>query len=198
MSGIRVAAHLRELERASPRLLLKAMDNSGQRSSAGAAATRRSLPAGRFPYADGGTTFVILFDPTTHLPAAIRTRDDDNIAGDSNYDLVLGDWTNVGGGAGRNVAVLSDQRHRSREDELFNRHARPAICRRMRSPFPLRSSRPPSRPPPQTCPINGCCAGCSSRGSRTAMRSSIPTAERSSSSSWRPTCSTSRAAPPTI
>ena len=25
----------------------------------------------------------------THLPAAIRTRDDDNISGDSNYDLVL-------------------------------------------------------------------------------------------------------------
>ncbi len=46
---------------------------------------------------DGGTTFIILFDPATKLPAAIRTRDDDNIAGDSNYDLVLGDWTNVGG-----------------------------------------------------------------------------------------------------
>jgi len=36
-----------------------------------------------------------LFDPATHLPAAIRTRDDDNIAGDSNYDLLLSDWAEV-------------------------------------------------------------------------------------------------------
>jgi glyoxylase-like metal-dependent hydrolase (beta-lactamase superfamily II) len=41
--------------------------------------------------------FWILFDPGTHLPAAIRTRDDDNINGDSNYDLVLGDWKAIGG-----------------------------------------------------------------------------------------------------
>ena len=34
MSGIRVATHLRELERASPRLLLKAMDNPGNVSAA--------------------------------------------------------------------------------------------------------------------------------------------------------------------
>src|SRR5207249_7421168 len=33
----------------------------------------------------------------THLPAVIRTRDDDNVVGDSDYDLVLADWKAVGG-----------------------------------------------------------------------------------------------------
>ena len=96
MSGIRVASHLRELQRSSPLLLVKAMDESGKVRAAG---TQRlgaqSLPA--VSYADGGTTFTILFDSASHLPAAIRTRDDDNIHGDSNYDLVLADWKAVGG-----------------------------------------------------------------------------------------------------
>ena len=96
MSSVRVAAQLRELERASPLLLLKAMDQPANVSGAelqllGA----HSLPAVAF--VDGGATFLILFDPATHLPAAIRTRDDDNINGESNYDLVLGNWTTVGG-----------------------------------------------------------------------------------------------------
>src|SRR5882672_359890 len=95
MSGIRIAAQLRELERASPRLLLKAMDNPGNvRGAEVQQLGNRSLPAVSF--VDGGATFIILFDPTTHLPAAIRTRDDDNISGDSNYDLVLDGWTSAG------------------------------------------------------------------------------------------------------
>jgi glyoxylase-like metal-dependent hydrolase (beta-lactamase superfamily II) len=96
MSGIRVAAHQRELERASPRLLLKAMDNPANlRSAEPQRIGDRTLPA--VSLSDGGTIFLILFDPATHLPAAIRTRDDDNIFGDSNYDLVLDGWTAVGG-----------------------------------------------------------------------------------------------------
>jgi glyoxylase-like metal-dependent hydrolase (beta-lactamase superfamily II) len=109
MSGIRVAAHLRELERSSPILLLKAID-APQRLSPlpdqllgggafqggfGGVFPARSLPAVAF--ADGGTTFTILFDRTTHLPAAIRTLDDDAILGDSNYDLILSDWRAIGG-----------------------------------------------------------------------------------------------------
>jgi len=96
MSSIRVAAHLRELERASPRLLLKAMDNaSSVRGVMPQQLGNRYFPA--VSLVDRGTTFFVLFDPTTKLPAAIRTRDDDNIAGDSNYDLVLDGWTAVGG-----------------------------------------------------------------------------------------------------
>src|SRR5262245_9489403 len=96
MSSIRVAAHLRELERASPRLLLKAMDGPANvRGLAPQQLGNKYFPA--VSMVDGGTTFLILFDPTTKWPAAIRTRDDDNIAGDSNYDLVLDGWTAVGG-----------------------------------------------------------------------------------------------------
>ncbi|MGH9785434.1 MAG: MBL fold metallo-hydrolase [Terriglobia bacterium] len=96
MSGIRVAAQGRELARSSPWLLVKALDESSKVRPAG---TQRlggqTLPA--VTYADGGATLTILFDGRTHLPAAIRTRDDDNIHGDSNYDLVLADWKAVGG-----------------------------------------------------------------------------------------------------
>jgi hypothetical protein len=95
-SSIRVAAQLRELERASPTLLLKAMDDLKNVSAAGKQKLgTESLPA--ISYTDAGTKFTILFDPKTHLPAAIRTLDDDNITGDSNYDLVLSDWKPVGG-----------------------------------------------------------------------------------------------------
>ena len=95
MSGIRIATHQRELERASPWLLVKAMGESGKVRAAGSQRLgQQSLPA--VSYADGPTTFTILFDPKTHLPAAVRTRDDDNINGDSNFDLVLTDWKPVG------------------------------------------------------------------------------------------------------
>jgi hypothetical protein len=45
MSGIRVATHLRELERASPRLLLKAMDDAGNSKKQ----RRNSSAIGRCP-----------------------------------------------------------------------------------------------------------------------------------------------------
>ena len=96
MSAIRVAATLRELERSSPTLLLKALDaKSGLRSAGNQKLGDKSLRAVSF--ADGGSNFTVLFDPQTKLPAAIRTRDDDNIAGDSTYDLVPSDWKAVGG-----------------------------------------------------------------------------------------------------
>jgi glyoxylase-like metal-dependent hydrolase (beta-lactamase superfamily II) len=96
MSSIRLAAQLRELERSSPRFLLKAIDDPrGVRAVDSQQLGKESLPA--LSFTDGGTNFTILFNPATHLPAALRTRDDDNINGDSNYDLVLSDWTSVGG-----------------------------------------------------------------------------------------------------
>jgi hypothetical protein len=95
-SGMRLAAQLRELERASPTLLLKALDDSKDLSAAGEQKLgNASYPAVNF--VDNGTKFTILFNPTTHLPAAIRTIDDDNIAGDSTYDLVPSDWKAVAG-----------------------------------------------------------------------------------------------------
>ncbi len=95
-SGMRVAAQLRELERAAPTLLLKLADDAKNLAAAGGQKLgKQLLPA--VSYTDNGVRFTILFDPKTHLPAAIRTRDDDNIDGDSNYDLVLGDWKAFGG-----------------------------------------------------------------------------------------------------
>ena len=46
---------------------------------------------------DGRTTFIIMFDRATHLPAIIRTLDDDQVKGDSGFDLALGDWRVVAG-----------------------------------------------------------------------------------------------------
>src|SRR5262245_6833227 len=96
MSSIRVAATLRELERASPTLLLKMMDEpKNVRPLPNQRLGKQTLPA--LGFAGGATNFIVLIDPQSKLPAAIRTRDDDNIAGDSSYDLVLSDWKAVGG-----------------------------------------------------------------------------------------------------
>jgi glyoxylase-like metal-dependent hydrolase (beta-lactamase superfamily II) len=95
MSGIRLASHLRELGRASPLLLLRAMD-APQNVAAieDQKLGERSLPAVSFT--SGGNRYIIMFDRETKLPAAVRTRDDDHLYGDSNYDLILSDWRQVG------------------------------------------------------------------------------------------------------
>src|SRR5205823_4574297 len=86
---------LREGARGSPVLLMRALS-----SPQNIAATEdqklgnQSLPA--VTYTEGPTKYIILFDRTTKLPAAVRTRDEDHIYGDSNYDLVLSDWRSVG------------------------------------------------------------------------------------------------------
>ena len=96
MSGIRLAAHLRERERASPRLLVRALEAPESISALpDQTIGDRSLPAVSIKTSAG--TFSVLFDRTTHLPAAVRTRDVDNVYGDSNYDLILSDWKDVGG-----------------------------------------------------------------------------------------------------
>src|SRR5262249_53768609 len=96
MSGVRVATNFRELARISPTLLLKANDNPKEVKQIGNQRIgRQSYRAVSFN--DGGTTFIIALDNRTHLPVAIRTRDDDNVQGDSNFDAVLGDFKAVGG-----------------------------------------------------------------------------------------------------
>jgi glyoxylase-like metal-dependent hydrolase (beta-lactamase superfamily II) len=91
MSGIRVAASQRELERTSPLLLLKALQSPGSVT----AAPDQRLGGARFKavsFRDGRWTFLILFDGKTHLPVAIRTRDEDALHGDSVFDLLPSDW----------------------------------------------------------------------------------------------------------
>jgi glyoxylase-like metal-dependent hydrolase (beta-lactamase superfamily II) len=95
MSGIRLAAQLRELRRGSPALLLQALATPQNI----AAIEDQKLGNQTYPAAQvtmAGFKYIVLFDRTTKLPAAVRTRDADNIWGDQNYDMVLSDWATVG------------------------------------------------------------------------------------------------------
>src|SRR5260221_7705310 len=96
MSGIRLAAQVREIVRGSPTLMLHALEHPEDVSAMPAQKLGdQSLPA--IGLKVGQYNFTVLFDKKTKLPAAVRTRDDDNIAGDSTYDLVLSDWRPVNG-----------------------------------------------------------------------------------------------------
>lgn len=96
MSGIRLAAQNREFRRGAPTLLLRAMESPQNLSAIeDQKLGDQTLPA--VAYADGANKYIIIFDRTTKLPAAVRTRDEDNIWGDSNYDMVLSDWKTVNG-----------------------------------------------------------------------------------------------------
>jgi hypothetical protein len=106
MSGIRLMAERRELLRESPRLLLSALEQPQNV----AAVEDQELGHQTYPavaYTSGPTRYIILFDRTTKLPVAVRTRDEDNIWADSNYDLVLSDWKDVSG-----VKIASSQSYR--------------------------------------------------------------------------------------
>src|SRR5262252_949481 len=96
MSGIRMAANLREGGRGSP-LLMLAVLNAPERVSAieDQKLGNQTLPA--VAYTNGPNKYIIMFDRSTKLPAAVRTRDEDNIWGDANYDMILSDWRTVGG-----------------------------------------------------------------------------------------------------
>ena len=95
MSGSRLAALLRERERASPRLLARALQNPNSISPLpDQSAGNQLYPAVSIKGAYG--TFIVLFDRANNLPVVVRNREIDNVYGDSNYDLVLSDWKAVG------------------------------------------------------------------------------------------------------
>ena len=89
MSGMRLAASLRELRRGGSAGLMLAMQRSPDKVQP--AADIGAHPAVSF---DG---FVVAFDPATGLPSRVRTLDYDNIWGDVNYDYVYSDWRDIGG-----------------------------------------------------------------------------------------------------
>ena len=96
MSAIRIAANLRESLRGSPMLLLRALDAPQSVSAIeDQKLGNQTLPA--VVFTSGPTKYIIMFDRTTKLPAAVRTRDEDNIWGDANYDMILSDWKVVAG-----------------------------------------------------------------------------------------------------
>jgi glyoxylase-like metal-dependent hydrolase (beta-lactamase superfamily II) len=96
MSPVRLATTTRDLVRSSPALLLEMQRNPGQVTAvADTIVQGRPLPTVR--YRPAGRDFLVMFDPTTGLPARIRTLDYNPSQGDSTYDLVLSDWRDVAG-----------------------------------------------------------------------------------------------------
>jgi glyoxylase-like metal-dependent hydrolase (beta-lactamase superfamily II) len=96
MSGLRVAAALRELQRASPRLIADMLaDPAAVSRIPDEALNGRRLPAVSLRRAN--YELEVLFDPATRMPAAVRSHDYDNNYGDSTFDLLLSDWRSVGG-----------------------------------------------------------------------------------------------------
>jgi glyoxylase-like metal-dependent hydrolase (beta-lactamase superfamily II) len=96
MSSIRLAANLRESVRAAPTMMLGLLE-SPQNVSAieDQKLGNQTLPA--VAYTNGPNKFIILFDRTTKLPVAVRSREEDNIWGDQNYDMIMSDWKTFGG-----------------------------------------------------------------------------------------------------
>ena len=144
MSGLRLAATQRELQRASALLLLDMYRNPAAvynvpNETAGGVSYRTveyrigpaptpvaTVQVGQ-PWCQGaylpplGSNFIstcppppvivpaalrVMFDPTTGLPARIRTYDYDSVWGDVTYDLVLADWKTFDG-----VRVATDRKY---------------------------------------------------------------------------------------
>jgi glyoxylase-like metal-dependent hydrolase (beta-lactamase superfamily II) len=96
MSGVRMASNVREGGRVSVKLLLNALESPQNVT----AIDDQTLGGQKYPsvqFTQGADKYIILFDRNTKLPVAVRTRDEDNIYGDSNYDAIFGDWKTVNG-----------------------------------------------------------------------------------------------------
>ena len=96
MSGIRVAAQLRELNRIAPNLLLRMLDNPGNTHFEGGVRTADGVQPG-VTFKDGATTFTVIFSKKTQLPAIVRTQDDDSVRGTANFEVRLEEWKPVAG-----------------------------------------------------------------------------------------------------
>jgi len=94
MSAVRLRALLRE--QARNQIVILMHDHPEQLSSR---PVQRS-GAKKYPavqYQDDNGIFLVLFDPVTHLPAIVRTRDFDAQLGDADFDAAYSDWRNVDG-----------------------------------------------------------------------------------------------------
>jgi hypothetical protein len=93
MSGVRLRAVLREQERSE---IITSMHENPERVTALPDQTSggKTYPAAQYKGDNG--TFVIMFDPATHLPAVVRTKDFDAHAGDADYDATMTNWRPVG------------------------------------------------------------------------------------------------------
>ena len=94
MSGRRLTATLRELERS---FVILEMKRHPDRVTAidDQKVGGKTYPAAQ--YRDDYGSYIVIFDPTTNLPARVRTLDWDALEGDSVYDAEYSDWRDVSG-----------------------------------------------------------------------------------------------------
>jgi glyoxylase-like metal-dependent hydrolase (beta-lactamase superfamily II) len=93
-SGKRLTVTLRELERLN---IVPAMKQHPDRVSALADQTVNGKTYPAVQYKSDYGTFIVMFDPATHLPARVRTPDWDALEGDSVFDAEFFDWRDVAG-----------------------------------------------------------------------------------------------------
>jgi glyoxylase-like metal-dependent hydrolase (beta-lactamase superfamily II) len=93
-SARRLTVTLRELERLD---IVRAMKTHPDRVSAVSDQTVDGKTYPAVQYKSDYGTFIVMFDPTTNLPARIRTPDWDALEGDSVFDSQLSDWRDVAG-----------------------------------------------------------------------------------------------------
>jgi glyoxylase-like metal-dependent hydrolase (beta-lactamase superfamily II) len=93
-SGRRLTVTLREIERLDVVREMKAHPDLVS-AMANQMVDGKTYPAARYrsPYG----TFIVMFDPETHLPARVRTPDWDALEGDSVYDVAFSNWHDVAG-----------------------------------------------------------------------------------------------------
>ena len=94
MSGIRLTATLRELERNA---IVQDMHDHPDRITA---APPRTIGGKTYPsvqYRGDHGTFTVAFDPASHLPAVVGTRDFDQLMGDADFDATFSDWRDIDG-----------------------------------------------------------------------------------------------------
>ncbi len=94
MSGIRLTANLREMERMT---VVYDMHEHPERVSDAPIQTIRGRQYPAVQFRGGHGTFVVAFDAATKLPAVVGTRDFDQLMGDSYFDETLADWHDVNG-----------------------------------------------------------------------------------------------------
>ena len=97
MSGLRLRALLREQERNT---IVVGMHENLERVVDTPAVT---VGGKRYPavqYRGDHGTFVVAFDPATHLPVVARTRDFDQLMGDADFDATFSDWRPIEGMTG--------------------------------------------------------------------------------------------------
>ncbi len=72
------------------------LDNPGKTHFEGGVRTAEGIQPG-VTFRDGTSSLTVIFNKKTHLPAIVRTQDDDAVRGTTNYEVRFDDWKPVAG-----------------------------------------------------------------------------------------------------